>query len=81
MNAQANTYNPASTGAFAAPIFGADARGCLITVKTPGEALPPAFKLKVAEAKTHRRRLQGLHQGSPGRHAALLHRRRSRTGR
>ncbi|HMY04772.1 MAG TPA: hypothetical protein PKA48_15515, partial [Candidatus Obscuribacter sp.] len=52
MNAQANTYNPASTGAFAAPIFGADARGCLITVKTPGEALPPAFKLKVAEAKT-----------------------------
>ncbi|MBL8083361.1 MAG: hypothetical protein JNN26_12155 [Candidatus Obscuribacter sp.] len=57
MNAQVNTDNTATTstveaGAFAAPIFSADPRGCLITVKTPGEALPPAFKLKAADAKT-----------------------------
>lgn len=36
----------------AAPKFAADKRGCLVTVKTPGEALPDAFKLKVADAKT-----------------------------
>lgn len=52
------------------PKFDNDARGCLITVMTPKEPLPAAFKLKGRERSPPRhrasdRRLQGLHQKRP----------------
>ncbi|OPZ88946.1 MAG: hypothetical protein BWY75_01368 [bacterium ADurb.Bin425] len=52
MNAQTQTAAVSTFAPVAAPVFAADARGALITVKNPGEALPPAFKLKAAQART-----------------------------
>jgi hypothetical protein len=48
------------------PKFDNDARGCLITVMTPKEPLPPAFKLKVATLAAHRKRSSELTGGCKG---------------
>lgn len=55
MTAQNIATAAASTASFvpvAAPKHAADKRGCLVSVMNPGSALPDAFKLKVADART-----------------------------